>query len=324
MGKPFQQEIQQLSQTYIWARREDVGELSAALLPLQQHSLLVVGSGGSLSAAHLTATLHEMRTGNLARVCTPLELAGNAQTAATMGIVLLSAGGKNPDILNALSEAFRMEPPWTTVICGTRSTPLAKLARSQEFGSVYDYSVPVEKDGFLATNSLLAFFTLILRSQLPSASELPNTLEEVMGAPDALTFLEKSSQGELAAVVARETLLVLYGASTKSAAIDLESKLTEAALARVQLADFRNFAHGRHHWLAKRASESAVVAFCAPEDMSLCRRTLESLPREVPRVAGEPGGKGAPSRGKGASPPKTRAPPPETRAPRPGTRAPRR
>lgn len=67
-------------------------------------------------------------------------------------------------------------------------------------------------------------------------------------------------------------------------AIDIESKFTEAALGSIQLADFRNFAHGRHHWLAKRGSDSSVLAFVAPEDRALAERTLALIPKDIPQV----------------------------------------
>ena len=57
----------------------------------------------------------------------------------------------------------------------------------------------------------------------------------------------------------RATIVVLHGHVTQAAAIDLESKLTEAALGQVQLADYRNFAHGRHHWFAKHGESSAII-----------------------------------------------------------------
>src|SRR5476651_652935 len=59
---------------------------------------------------------------------------------------------------------------------------------------------------------------------------------------------------------AMQTIVVLHGPSTLPAAVDVESKFTEAALGSVQVADFRHFAHGRHHWIAKRGRESAVLA----------------------------------------------------------------
>jgi hypothetical protein len=82
------------------------------------YPLLTIGSGGSLSAAHLAATLHESSTQNPASVCTPLEFLTGSQSGTSTAILLLSAGGRNPDVLSALWQAIHVEPPWTTVICG--------------------------------------------------------------------------------------------------------------------------------------------------------------------------------------------------------------
>jgi hypothetical protein len=107
--------------------------------------------------------------------------------------------------------------------------------------------------------------------------EMPTTLETLL-KPCPSGRSNSSTRG----FFDRETLLVLYGNETRAAAVDVESKLTEAALARVQIADFRNFAHGRHHWLAKRPDESAVLAFETPADRMLASRTLGLLPRDIP------------------------------------------
>ena len=82
----------------------------------------------------------------------------------------------------------------------------------------------------------------------------------------------------------RPTTLVLYGPSTRIGAVDLESKFTEAALGHLQLADYRNFAHGRHHWLAKRSETSAVLAFITDADCALAERTLNLIPADVPQA----------------------------------------
>ena len=79
----------------------------------------------------------------------------------------------------------------------------------------------------------------------------------------------------------RETVLILHGYATQSAAIDLESKFTEAAIGHVQVADYRNFAHGRHHWLARHGGASGVLAFVTPSDRKLADKTLRLLPEEV-------------------------------------------
>src|SRR5947199_382422 len=71
-------------------------------------------------------------------------------------------------------------------------------------------------------------------------------------------------------------------APTQVGAIDFESKCTEAALTNVQTADFRHFAHGRHHWIAKRGDQTAVLALCGEEDSETAGRTLSLLPGSVP------------------------------------------
>ena len=78
------------------------------------------------------------------------------------------------------------------------------------------------------------------------------------------------------------TLLVLHDYWGKSAAADAESKLSEAGLANVQLADYRNFAHGRHNWLDKAGDETCVAALITPECGRLAARTLGLLPDGVP------------------------------------------
>ena len=79
----------------------------------------------------------------------------------------------------------------------------------------------------------------------------------------------------------RETILVLYGGATQPAAMDIESKFSEAALGNVQVSDFRNFAHGRHHWLAARGAKSAVLALYSPDEERIATKTLQLLPPQV-------------------------------------------
>jgi hypothetical protein len=64
LGKPYQHELEALSETYGWARSIDLGAIRAALEPLSEENLVVIGSGGSLSAAQLAVTLHERRFGH--------------------------------------------------------------------------------------------------------------------------------------------------------------------------------------------------------------------------------------------------------------------
>jgi hypothetical protein len=63
---------------------------------------------------------------------------------------------------------------------------------------------------------------------------------------------------KLADMWERRTTVVLHGPATRVGAIDLESKFTEAALGNLQVADWRNFAHGRHHAISVFATHDRV------------------------------------------------------------------
>jgi hypothetical protein len=145
------------------------------------------------------------------------------------------------------------------------------------------------KDGFLATNSALAFAVLLSRAYASTArgSLQPPSLQALL---DVSIVDHESLVRRCQPLWKRSTLVVLHGASTAAAAIDLESRFTEAALGVTQLADYRNFAHGRHHWLAKHAKSTAVLAIFGPEDATLARATLQTIPAGVPSVQLELGG----------------------------------
>jgi hypothetical protein len=80
----------------------------------------------------------------------------------------------------------------------------------------------------------------------------------------------------------RSTTVVLHGPNARVGAVDLESKFTEAALGNLHYADWRNFAHGRHHWLAKRGDQSSIVALIGEDDERLAERTLALIPENIP------------------------------------------
>jgi hypothetical protein len=286
MGRPYRHELQGLSQTYAWARALDLGAIGSAIEPLSEKPLVVIGSGGSLSAAHLAATLLERRFGHMASPLTPLEFREvTPHLFAPHCALILSARGRNPDVLSALKTCIDFETSRVAVLCGAAKTPLARAAKGHEFVRVAEFVTPFGKDGFLAVNSLLAFAVILCRVLAPAGEEaLPQTFPELLGAADLDGFLKTTTEGNLEHVLKRETLIVLYSLETKYAAVDLESKFTESALARIQLSDFRNFGHGRHHWLAKRNRESAVLALCSPADVALAKKTLALLPKNIPRA----------------------------------------
>lgn len=271
MGRPYAAEMKLLPITYAWAVQTDVGPFALGVADAADSPLVVIASGGSLTAAHLTADLHQQATEQLARVMTPYEVVAFGGPPRGAAVIMFSAGGRNADIRSALESCLAAEPLSLTLVTGAPQSPAARRARDAGFPHVVAHSMPAGRDGFLATNSLLAFVVMSARAYAEAgllSCELPTAWDALIGAGDSPKHPVPRTPS---------TLVTLHGLTTRSAAVDLESKCTEAGLATVQLADYRNFAHGRHHWLAKH--EATVLTLEAPEDCLVVERTLAVIPR---------------------------------------------
>ncbi len=265
MGRNYESELELISATAEWAASVDLSDTSQAIARLQCRALVVVASGGSVAAAQLLAQLHTFRSGRLATVMTPLEFVAETHPLDA-AVWFISAGGGNNDILQAWRAAPIRAVQEMALLCANTGSPLARLAREAGIRASVVFDVPAGRDGFLATNSLVAFCSVILRLYCIAPLALPERTRPVT-TPGLLD---------------RRTLVILYGGWLKTIAVDLESRFTEAALGSVQIADYRNFAHGRHHWLAKRGSDSAVLALISPMFAALARDTLAEIPTGVP------------------------------------------
>jgi len=295
MARPYASEMEKLAATFAWACEVDISSLREVIRTASFSSLLAIGSGGSLTAAHALTSLHRISTGKLAAVVTPLDAIAEP-LEASLSIWLLSAGGGNVDIVAATKALIAREPRQIVVLCGRDDSPLAELCRRHDFIDLLIYPSPVGKDGFLATNSLVAFAALLTRAYCAEFGSETNWLAAVETIQsllaDGSTQID-AWQTATAPLWARQTILVLHGHDARIGAIDLESKFTEAALGNLQPADYRNFAHGRHHWLAKRAQETGILAFVSKRDQDLAHRTLALIPREIPLAQIELPGVGA-------------------------------
>lgn len=52
----------------------------------------------------------------------------------------------------------------------------------------------------------------------------------------------------------------------------------------VQLADYRNFGHGRHHWFDKRGQDSCIVAIVTEYEQKLAEKTIANMPNNIPII----------------------------------------
>src|SRR5665213_719534 len=297
MGRPYATELRELDATYAWAMSASVSELARTVAESARRPLITVGSGGSLTSAHIAAFLHIRFTGQPAQTLTPYELITTPQRLDGTAVLICSAGGSNPDVISAADLVVRRAPGMLFAVTTRRGSSLEEHLKASSWPRCYAFDTPTPKDGFLATNSLLATIVLLVRAYETGAgatSCLPQTLDALLHPDlDRRAFIAGFRE-QTTPLIDRNTLIVLHGAATKPAAMDVESRFTEAALANVQPADYRNFAHGRHHWLARHASSSAVLAFSENGD-DIARRTLALLPTSIPcwQISVEVGPRGA-------------------------------
>jgi hypothetical protein len=285
VGKTYTAELERLPDTHAWCLQTSVSAFAGLIQRYSKFPLLAVGSGGSFTSASFCEYVHQVCTGQIAKAVTPLEAVYSPLDFRHTSLLLLTASGKNPDVIGAFTRLVEREPRFLGALCTRGKSPLAKLASSFNKARVFEFDIPTGNDGYLATNSLLATIILLTRAYESAKllrATLPGTLIELLPGYSTLDTFWKNLAARAAPLWGRRTMVVLHTPATRSAAIDLESRFSEAALGNVQLADYRNFAHGRHYWLAAQQQTTAIVAFATKEIANLADQTLRLVPDEIP------------------------------------------
>ena len=275
MGKPFKGELKKLSETIRWAEQQDVTRLAGFLFAEnKQIPLVCIGSGGSLSACHYAVQLYQQCNGVLAQAMTPLQLMYAGQNIIRSSkLLFLSASGKNKDILNAIKYGIKYNETGMMSLTLRKNNPTEELLEQYPKVQRWCEDIPSEKDGFLATNSLLATFTLLYKAVCAS---------KFQESSFKLSDLQPETFNLNLSVI--QNFIVMYGATGEPVAWDIESKLTEAALGSALLSDYRNFGHGRHHWFDKRGENSCIIALITPVERELAYKTIGCMPKSVPVI----------------------------------------
>ena len=276
MGRSFEEELKCIPDTIQWCLSGPIpSQLERATSALLPFPLLVVGSGGSFSAADFIARLHEQATGNISRAITPLGVFSTSVDPGRHAILFLTASGNNKDILRAVDAAIQQEFAAIAVFCAKVSSRVLQRVLHYAHVDVFEYPNPAGKDGFLAVNSLLS--TCILTSRAYNAIPEKEDLYQQL-----MTSVPDFESPEWKTTLSRRTIVALGGGWAWPALIDLESKIAEAALNNIFISDFRNFGHGRHHWFNKKGHESALLVIETPSLALLAKKTMELLPSEFP------------------------------------------
>ncbi len=256
MGKPYSIELDAFANTYAWVKEQDVTSLRLFLERWGNEHVAVVGSGGSYSAARIVALFRELSHHAVTTAHTPLEFLSMTSRLSPR-VLLLSAEGKNKDILASLSASADADLA-ACALTLTTSNPLVDKANAIGTPRVFSYEMRWIKDGYLATNSLLAtvlilykvFFGDIDFESILSPVFTEHHLEQRRAHFHKMRHLLRPRV---------RSVLLLHSASTAAFAVDLASKLVEADVARTQVADLRQFAHGQHLLLSNEATAPTVI-----------------------------------------------------------------
>ncbi|CAB4048507.1 HAD hydrolase family protein [Paraburkholderia phenoliruptrix] len=281
MGKEFATEIDYLPTAVQWAFEQNVDLLRRIVESHSGRSLLTVGSGGSSTAAAFLALLHEFSFRKLSRWVTPMGMLAHDARLDSCALGLISAEGKNRDVLAAAQHMLAIEAPGFAFTLAPDSALVSRLGDAG--ATVAAFQAPWGKDGYLATNSLVT--TLILFARAYGVADV----ETYFSGFDRRWLARRRGyildQGLSQAIAERRSICALYGRDGSIGAIDLESKMAESAMSTCQTIDYRQFAHGRHLQLADPTTSPCFLTFFSERDGALAQATTDSFPADVPVIS---------------------------------------
>ena len=257
----YGEELQRLPQSYALALSADVGDFVELQTSLADRPAIFVASGGGLAVAQVAAEAQARAYGALAVATTPLAMVGEA-TVRDASVVVISSRAAHADIAFCLSQARERHNYPIALVTHRHPSELKPSVTRHVSETIY---VPtLVRDGFLATNSTLALATMFVRAIAPEVAlpELPWLRNPVVP-------------------LSADRLIVLFGPGQRAAALDLEIRLAEIGLASVQLADYRNFAHGRHTGFARNQLHTQILSLADSATQNLAEAVLDLLPEEA-------------------------------------------
>lgn len=273
MGKPFNRELEKITDTIKWAEEQDVTALRSFFSVNAGNPLICIGSGGSFSAASYATMLYKQMCG-LSVSMTPLAFDTSSEAIIRDSkLLFFSASGRNKDFLIAFQRGLEVGHGDMAGVCLRESPKLDEIIdKCNPDFKKHTFNIPTIKDGFLATNSLVAFFVLVYRCFFDAKPS-----EHIKDRKGYRT----NHKIDFSAI---DNFIVLYSNLSEPVAVDLESKFSEAALGSVLMADYRNFGHGRHQWFDKKGGNSCIVALINDNDRQLAEKTLSKMPEDINMV----------------------------------------
>lgn len=269
MERSYARELDALSETYTLASDWSSFIPDHVGVELARGSPIYVGSGASLAVAQLGVQLHEALIGVPARALTPVEFCVSGLASRLNPVVLISDSMSNPDILTVFRRASKQSNP--VILLTNKSRRQLPTAMSNGRALVVTCPRP-GNDGYVATNSVLSLSLGLIGIYLKE-HVLPQDI-----TPWLRRWVAPQRAYEETIYLDHMELMCVYTPDLRHAAMDLENRLAESGLGIVQLADIRNFAHGRHVGMLSRAKTQGILFLGTPGWSRLISATVCLLP----------------------------------------------
>jgi haloacid dehalogenase-like hydrolase len=277
VGRPYQDELNELGSVPERLPAEALARLRDAIAAGLDAGIVVVASGGARVVADWFCQLHLAVSGRAAASLTPLQYASLPEPleAATW---FISASGSHADVMHACRAAIGAGSRRVAALVGRADSPLSQLLWKAGHTHAVSLNHLAGMDGFLATNSLWSMVLALAYAYRVDGLDSKDALAE---SSQSMLGWAARSAASLTMERANGSSVILHDAWTRLGALDFEIRSTEVSLHRVWRTDFRNFGHGRHYWLADRGSESEVIALMTLASHPLGDSTLAEFPPAV-------------------------------------------
>lgn len=289
----FEHKIAEFPEIREWVNSLDISNISDFLLTDQELSRMFLASGGSYSAASF-AELLSVEKGVMGHAMTPFIYTGGGYEKIHGKTLLISASGANKDIWRGFESCIKGNNQKIGAVTLSTEGRLQKHFGIERIETLFDYAIPTGRDGFLSTCTVLAFYLILYRAFGFNDADKVNMevseeeKKEISDFVDSLKYIPSNSLTDHEDFVNKlegvDSFFILYTAKSLPAAQDIESKFSEGALGNTQLADYRNFAHGRYNWFTQRPGQTGLICLQTPDAVEMSEEILGRLPEHVPII----------------------------------------
>lgn len=289
MTPNFSAKLDGLSDTLQMLGTFDAASLAAGLSDSRGKHVLAVGSGGSVVAAQFLALCRDTLGLGATSVQTPMDIALGVHDLFETDVWLLSASAENADVVAAARSALQRRCRTLRIVTRTPSGTAAKIV-ADAGGEVHTVPVATERDGYLATHSMIATVASLLLASDALADDahgqshlIGTLLDRLVDCRDPANRLTMSEM--LASLRRHDTILLLADPQLRPVSTLIDTSVWEASLCAVQCTDFRNFAHGRHTWLHHRPQKTLILALTGTETRGVWSSLADTMPKSIRQVA---------------------------------------